>query len=322
MGFTLICILMLSIFTVVCSAENSMTGEGGIVIFKPIGNVIVEWGPGSGSGYTEVDDDVPDETGTYVGTSVNGKTDVYSITPQTILGINNVTVFGRFITDFIGSKFLLLLYENPTSSFSYSPSIQLSKTGSWQTISYTWEMNPFTGLVWNESDIYSLSIGICAEYCESYGAVFCTQVYAEVEYSTSDPPNDNGDDEDPPEDDDTNPPEEDEPTIEKLIEQVMLLNLSKRFEKRLINKLKNAIRFLNKNKLKAVINKLESFIKIINRFQKKDKITETEASNLINLANQIVEDFNEDLNNSKKKFRYTHKVKYATKNYSKCSEKE
>lgn len=312
MGFTLISIIVFSIFTVVCSAEDSTIGESGIYIFRPTANIITEWGPGSGSGYTEVDDITPDETSSYIGTSVNGKMDVYSITLQTVVGLKNITVFSRFITDFIGSKFCLLLYEKTNSIISYSPSIQLSKTGSWQTISYTWEINPFTGIVWNESDIYNLGIGICAEYCDHYGAVFCTQAYLEVAYFIPDP-SDDDDNENPPEDEDENPSDDEVPTIEKLIEQVMLLNIPKRLKDRLISVLKKGNRFLNKNKLRNVINGLDAFIKLINRFQKRDKITEAEATQLTNTAKQIIDDFKENFNSKKIKVRNTQKIKVGSK---------
>jgi hypothetical protein len=323
MGFTLVIILLVSIFTVVCSAEITSASESGINIFRPTGNIITEWGPGSGTGYSEVDDDVPDETGSYIGTSVNGKMDIYSITSQTITGLKNVTVFSRFITDFIGSKFCLLLYDETSSSISYSTPIQLSKTGTWQTISYTWETNPFTTEIWNESDINNLGIGICADYCDHYGAVFCTQTYLEVAYFIPDPPDDDGDNETPPPDDnDTNSSDDEDPTIEGLIEQVMLLNIPKRLKRRLISKLKRAIKFLNRDKLRRAINRLNAFIRLVNRLIKRDKLTETEATKLTELANQIIDNLWENLDADNIKVKCSQRFKTKVKNYLRKYTKE
>lgn len=273
-------ILMLSIFTVVCSAENSTASETGLYIFRPAGDIITQWGPGSGSGYTEVDDITPDETSTYIGTWINGKMDVYSIIPQTVSGIKNITVYGRFITDFVDSKFCLLIYKKSTGSISYSTPIQLTTTGSWQTIYYTWETNPFTGLDWNENDIDDLGIGICADYCAYYGAVFCTQVYLETGISDPNNPEEPGD-------------PSDEEDLEDIIEDVEEMELHKGLKKRLISKLEKILIILEEGRLKAAIKKLMVVIKQVEA-QIGKKITVENADKLIASINYVIDDLIEE----------------------------
>jgi hypothetical protein len=310
-------LILILLATIIISVETSIAAESGINIFRPTGNIIVEWGPGTGSGYTQVDDITPDGTSTYIGTSLNDKKDVYSITSQPISGVRNLTVYGRFITDFIGSKFSLILYKKSTTNYSYSTPTQLSRTGTWETISYTWDTNPFTGANWTDADIEDIGIGICADYCDRNSAIFCTQVYLEVGYFIPDPPSD--DDETPPPDDDTNSSDDEEPTIEQLIEQVMLLNLPKRIERRLISKLEKAIKFLNKGRVRLAINRLKAFIRLVERLERRDKITEEDANQLTGTAQQIIDNLRDEIDNNKIKVKVAKTVKNLAKKYlNKC----
>ncbi len=287
------CILILVTFNVIFIVGSTVSGEtvdSGIYTFRPTGNIINEWGPGTGVGYTEVDEGLADGTQTYIGTSIDGRKDIYSFTADTITGVKSVTVFGRFITDFKGSTFSLLLYDTSSNSMVYSTPVQLPSSGKWYTLSYTWELNPFTGQEWKDEDIQFLVFGICADYCDRGSAVFCTQVYIEIAYATSEPqPPSDGGDEDPPPADDTNSSDDEEPTIEQLIEQVMLLNLPKRLKKKLIFKLKKAIKFLNRDKIRKVINRLNVFVRIVKRFDRKNKLTDEDANRLIDIAQKIID---------------------------------
>jgi len=265
-----IALLLVSILLVTIILPISTAADSGVYIFRPSGDIVTEWGPGSGSGYTEVDDETPDETSTYIGTGFDGEKDVYSIysiDSYTVVGVKNVTVYGRFITDSISSIFNLILYKKSTDSYSYSPPIQLSRRGYWETISYTWEMNPFTVADWMDNDISDLGIGICAEYCGK-SAVFCTQVYMEVAYSLSDPPVD--------------------ASIGEIIDSICETELSVGLKNSFIYKLKGAINSLNKNRLNAVINKIEAFINHIEA-QSGKKLSDDVADQLIVIAQQIID---------------------------------
>lgn len=271
--------------TIIITVDSAIAAESGINIFRPTENIIVEWGPGTGSGYTQVDDATPDGTSTYIGTSINGKKDVYSITSQPITGVKNFTVYGRFITDFVGSKFTLILYKKSTTIYIYSTPIQLSRSGTWETISYTWETNPFTETNWTDNDIDDIGIGICADYCDRGSAVFCTQVYLEVAYFIPDPPS-NGDD----------------PAIDELMDFIDELNLPKGLKKSLSSKLKTAIISLNKNRLNAVMNKIEAFMKQVGA-QSGNKLSNELAGQLFDFAQPIVDNLRDEIASNKFNFK-------------------
>ncbi|UCH71550.1 MAG: hypothetical protein JSW62_03905 [Thermoplasmatales archaeon] len=290
--YSLVTIILVPVtFVGIVVSEETIDGnsinssESGVYVLRPTGDIITEWVPGSGIGYTEIDDEIPDETKTYIGTSINGRKDVYSLAKEgEINEIKNVKVYGRFITDFINSKFCLILYETQTSSIVYSNPIQLTASGRWYTISYVWEANPFTGLIWDDDDITTLGIGICLEYCDRGIAVFCTQVYAEVEYGNQAPSDQDGDDNDSGNNGDDNLPQD---TPENLIEKIEELGLKKGLKNSLVTKLKNAIKLKNKNQINAAENLIQAFIKEI-KAQYGKRIIEEKAEILIDIAQNIV----------------------------------
>lgn len=292
--YLLVYILISTTFTIILSsatAIDSIEGNSVIYTFRPTGDIVLEWVPGSGRGYTEVDDEIPDETKTYISTSFNGRKDLYFITPLAISEIKNVTVYGRFITDFIGSRFSVLIYEKSTSSIEYSTPIQLSGKGKWETTSHTWETNPFTGMGWNDSDVADLGIGILADYCDQGSAVFCTQVYAEVACSNLDPPdqddsdNDTGDDDGGDDPTPETPPDEENPN--NFMEKIEEMDLHKGLKKSLTSKLKNAVKSLDKNRLNAAENKIGAFINHV-RAQNGKKLTYQKGIILIDISKGLI----------------------------------
>jgi hypothetical protein len=285
------CSLILVTFSVIFIAGPSVLGEtvDGVSVFRPTDDIVNEWGPGTGTGYTEVDEEVADGTQTYIGTSIDGRKDIYSFNVETISGVKSVTVFARFITDFKGSMFSLILYDSSAGSIFYSTPVKLPGSGKWYTISYNWELNPFTGQDWKDEDVQFLGFGICADYCDRGSAVFCTQVCLEISYETSEPqPPDDGDDQDPPPVNDTNSSDDEELTIEQLIEEVMLLNIPKRLKRRLVRILNRAIKFFNRDRIKRVIQILNSFIRNVKRFDRRNKLTDEDANRLIDMTQKII----------------------------------
>ena len=291
------CSLILVAFNVIFIASPPVLGEtvDGVSVFRPTGNIVNEWVPGTGTGYTEIDEEAADGTQTYIGTSIDGRKDIYSFTADAIAGVKSVTVFGRFITDFRGSTFSLVLYDTSGGSIVYSTPAQLTDSGRWYTISHTWELNPFTGQEWNDEEIQFLGFGICADYCDRGSAVFCTQAYIEIAYTTSEPQPPDDSDQDPPPSDDTNSSDDEEPTIEQLIEQVMLLNIPKRLKRRLVRILNRAIKFLNRDRIRWVIRILNSFIRTVKRFDRRNKLTDEDANRLIDMAQRIIDNLKNQL---------------------------
>ena len=288
-------IVLIMIVTLFFSSLSTIVSSEGLTetyIFQPTGNIVIGWGPGTGSGYTEVDDVTPDDTITYVGTSFDGTVDAYSFTPEYLSEILNVTIYGSFITDFIGSRFCLVLYQKSTEYYISSPPIQLSKSGEWVTISYTWEVNPFTGQNWTYEDIIDLGIGICADYCDRGSAVFCTQVYLEIGAYIPDIPDDGTDGETGTKDDDessNNAGPEGLPEIvdiDDLIEILGLINLNKEVENSFISKLENTKKSIEKGNINAALNQLNAFIKEVET--KTGKIISTKDSEDLILYTELV----------------------------------
>lgn len=280
--------VLILISTIVFSSLSTIVSSEGLTetyIFQPTGNIIIGWGPGTGSGYTQIDDLTPDGTSTYVGTSFNRTVDAYSFTPEYLSEISYVTVYGRFITDFIGSRFCLVLYQKSTEYYISSPPIQLSKSGEWVTISYSWEVNPFTGQEWTYEDIIDLGIGICADYCDRGSAVFCTQVYLEIGAFTAD-----SSDSDTTNNDDNVPPDDGISEIfdiDDLIENLGQINLNKGVYNSFISKLENAKKSIEKGKINTALNQLNAFMKEVDA--KADKIISAkDAEDLISFTELVI----------------------------------
>lgn len=245
------------------SEEDIEEEQVEVCVLRPTGNIINEWIPGSGTGFTEVDDYITDETKTYIGTSINGNKDVYDINPPDLGKIIQLTVYGRFITDFPSSSFKLLLYNENTEEISFSEPMSLRGRGSWETISNIWLLNPFTGKEWLDEDLDSIGIGICADYCQYGAAVFCTQVYVEIEYTSI-------------------------ITIDDLIDSIEEININWRVKWRLKIKLGIAQFLINRDIDNAAIRILERFIHQVDRLNGR-RIEPEDAANLINSTEQIIE---------------------------------
>ncbi len=261
----LVAIVLLTVSSPVSalSEEPEEDEEIKVCVLRPTGDITNEWIPGSGSGYTEVDEQKPDETNTYIGTSKDGGKDVYEIKPSDLGKIEKITVYGRFITDFPESRFKLLLYNKDTNEYNFSESINLRKRGKWETISFVWEKNPFTNQEWTNEDLDKIGVGIYADYCQYGTAVFCTQVYVEIEYTSI-------------------------VTIDDLIDSIEEININWRVKWRLKIKLRIAQFLINRDIDNAAIRILERFIHQVDRLN--GRIIETkDATNLINSAEQVIE---------------------------------
>jgi hypothetical protein len=234
-----------------------------VCVLRPTGDIITEWIPGSGTGYSEVDEEKADDTTTYIGTSTDGAKDVYEINPSDFGKIEKITVYGRFITDFPSSSFKLLLYNENSEEISFSEPIELRKRGSWETASHTWELNPFTEQKWLDEDLESIGIGICADYCHYGAAVFCTQVYIEIIYQSI-------------------------ATIDDLIDSLEEMNLNWRIEWRLKIKLRIAEFLIDRDIDNAAIRILENFIHQVERLNER-RIEPEDAAILISKAEQVIE---------------------------------
>jgi hypothetical protein len=167
--------------------------------------------------------------------------------------------------------------------------MQLSKSGEWVTISYTWEVNPFTGQEWTYEDILDLGIGICIYYCDRGSAVFCTQVYLEIGEFIADI-HDEGTDDDTGNNDGEEPADEDVPEtvdIDDLIKRLGQINLNKGVANSFISKLENAKKSIEKGNIDAALNQLNAFMKEIEA--KGGKIISTkDADDLISFAELVI----------------------------------
>jgi len=74
--------------------------------------------------------------------------------------------------------------------------------------------------------------------------------------------------------------------INDLIEKIKNLNLKKKFEKKLINRLENAIKHLNKDRITQAVKKLNQFISSVDRLT--DKLPAGIAGDLIIDAQNII----------------------------------
>ncbi len=250
-------------FPVSSSTINTLEeNEFEVCILRPSSNILIEWNPGTGTGYTEVDDETPDETTTYIGTSNNGDKDVYGINPSNLGEIKKIIILGRFITDFSDSRFQLLLYNKNTQEYELSEPMFLRARGGWETISCVWDKNPFTDSKWENEDLYNIGIGIRADYCEYGAAVFCTQVYAVVLYTPV-------------------------KTIEDIVDLVSDMDLPRGIHRSITTRLDRTLFLLEKNKFKPVLNMLKSIIHQTEALSGK-KLTTEQANEIIYNLEQIL----------------------------------
>jgi len=134
--------------------------------------------------YLMVDEDVPDDGDTLVGTDnyvMGWARDLYSIQNHTggHGNVDSVTVYIRSRHENNYPKALLMTYGT-----IYEQSLGSSTT--WATHSYTWTVNPFTGNAWTWDEIDDLQIGVALmDTSPSLSIEQCTQVYAEITYTSS-----------------------------------------------------------------------------------------------------------------------------------------
>lgn len=150
----------------------------------PNGNSVTSgWGAEGGPSYTSVDDPVgsPDDGATKVySPTIN---DLFSVTladsALTTETVNSVTARIRiFSLDPITNTVQTYLTVGGTDYFSST--ITIDTNSSYLDRSYTWSVNPATGLAWTTTELDSIILGI--KKINSAG-MRCTQMYLEVDYS-------------------------------------------------------------------------------------------------------------------------------------------
>jgi hypothetical protein len=137
--------------------------------------------PSSGAHWDKVDEETPDNDSTYVYTQgTNYERDLYNLPAHTGSGtINFIKIYFR------GKYNALPSYAKPSlkSDSTVTDGTQVALTTSWATYSQQWDTNPADSQAWEWTDIDALQIGVSLRAGYSYAAVFCTQVYVEVDYT-------------------------------------------------------------------------------------------------------------------------------------------
>ncbi len=160
----------------------------------PTSDSAVQWSRSSGSNNYELVDDPytnPDDDTTYTYTNTQTNKDLFSFTVLAVpVGsvITNVQVIGRFRRMEAGGDSLIrellkvngVIYEGLLQQLPYgTPSVFVDR-------SYTWSVNPNTGLAWTLDDINGIGSNPLQTFgyeCVGYNKIVrCTQVYMKVNY--------------------------------------------------------------------------------------------------------------------------------------------
>ncbi len=136
--------------------------------------------------YGEVDEEVADDSTTYVRTTSvwpTYKKDLYNLPNHTTeYGIiNSITIYFRGM----GDASYACYFKPFLKSDSTETEGTLQYPTTWETFSQTWTINPADSAAWEWADIDALQIGVSMCQSAAGGAteVRCTQVYVEVDYT-------------------------------------------------------------------------------------------------------------------------------------------
>jgi hypothetical protein len=175
------------------NADNStcvyaISGDTEVIILRPngAGDFTQCSRSGSESNYQHVDESIADDASTYVYTTTSGgKTDTYQLPNLGSCIINSVKIYTRASASGSHSQRIQIVGRTNGSNF-YDPPVTpttLPSGGGWNNNSQTWTTNPVTGLAWTWQEIDALQIGIKL-YDDGSGRPECTQIYAEISYTT------------------------------------------------------------------------------------------------------------------------------------------
>jgi hypothetical protein len=175
-------------------ADNSTyvyatSGDTEVIILRPNGTGDSTQCSKSGSGgsnYQRVDETIADDSSTYAyTTSSGGKTDTYQLPDLGSGIINSVKIYVRARANGSHSQRIQIVGRTGGTNFYDPPVTPTTMTGGsgWDNYSHTWTSNPITGLAWTWAEIDALQIGVKL-YDDGSGQPECTQVYAEISYTT------------------------------------------------------------------------------------------------------------------------------------------
>jgi len=171
--------------------EFTTTAANSTLILRPNGagseTSITSQYPDSTYHWDKVDEESPDDNGTYVyQTTTSYLRDLYAIPNHTSESgtINSITVYFRVATGNEGYGY----YAKPsiksdstvTDGTSYS-----SSSATYATYSQTWTTNPADSQPWEWADIDALQIGVQIRQTTAGKSARCTQVYVEVDYTSA-----------------------------------------------------------------------------------------------------------------------------------------
>ena len=150
-------------------------------------NYISSQFPEVGEHWSKVDEMPADDGETYV-YNADGITsyqrDLYSLTNHTYADgtetITSATVYFTFRSD-DGLGYAKAAIKTYGTVFEGSEE-SYGGGRDWQTRTYTWTTNPFTGLAWTWDEVDDLQVGISIKSSETEIKVFCTNVYVKVDY--------------------------------------------------------------------------------------------------------------------------------------------
>lgn len=154
-------------------------------ILRPTANgTYTEWGETLGSGTTHwdrVDDVTPDDGGSYImdNTWNGAERDTFQLSDTSYTAIASVQVFARASRITTNDNNNVRLFVRSGSTDSQSPPETLSM--SWGEVSYSWLVDPNTGLPWTQAAVNALQAGVRNAMGPSGGGgVGVTQVYVVV----------------------------------------------------------------------------------------------------------------------------------------------
>ena len=157
----------------------------------PTSDDTFQWSRSSGvNNYALVDDSysLPDDDTTYTYTNTQTNKDLFGFTALAVPTgsiITNVQVVGRFKRIDTGGDFIIreLLKVN---GVTYEGSLQQLVVGTYFDKTYTWTVNPNTGLPWTLEDVNGIGSNPLQTFgyeCIGYNkTVRCTQIYVKVNY--------------------------------------------------------------------------------------------------------------------------------------------
>jgi hypothetical protein len=166
-------------------------GATGSDVLVPDGEGAVNDGltqfPDSGEPWDKVDDQPSDENLTYLSTEGDSTWmgDIFQISnPNSGMdAITSISIYVRYAS--AGDWTVKAMTEIITNDQQFSGVTESTSSTDWVTVSTQYDVNPANGEAWTADEVNALQAGVTLKGAGKTKPVYCTQVYVQVNYTTS-----------------------------------------------------------------------------------------------------------------------------------------